>query len=500
MNAYILSQSPLLAGFVGLLILAVVKPAKDGAPSPGTDALSQLITLCALGFSAVTSYWVLQPGAQFFGGAIGVTVIGKPIALGALGLAFLAVLASPEYLGKVRVRATDFRMVVLAQAIGLYHVPLAGDLATLFIAFELVSIPSYVLAGFNFRDARANEAGMKYLILGALASVLFLLGIAFLYGTTGSLSLTVIEQRIGGFVLEGATGHLLLAKAALTFLLAAILFKVAAAPFHFWLPDVYQGANLASLSLIAAPAKVALFGLAALLLWGPFAFLHETWKPVILFVALLSAVLGNFQALGHGAQRSVKRMLAYSSTVNAGFILLALFLESAGAFLLYLLAYGLTIVGTLAALAALGTRTADIEGAEGLRGLGRRHPWIAGSLTVLLFSLAGIPLTAGFAAKFAVVADAFTPGFLPAPGFIPVLIISLVLSLVSFLFYFRLVRALWMPAPAASAASTEQGAARATSGTDYAPRGTDFNAVFVTGLCAVLVVLIGILMRVPGLS
>src|SRR5690606_16405408 len=259
MNAYILSQSPLLAGFVGLLILAVVKPAKDGAPSPGADALSQLITLCALGFSAVTSYWVLQPGAQFFGGAIGVTVIGKPIALGALGLAFLAVLASPEYLGKVRVRATDFRMVVLAQAIGLYHVPLAGDLATLFIAFELVSIPSYVLAGFNFRDARANEAGMKYLILGALARVLFLLGIAFLYGTTGSLSLTVIEQRIGGFVLEGATGHLLLAKAALTFLLAAILFKVAAAPFHFWLPDVYQGANLASLSLIAAPAKVALF-------------------------------------------------------------------------------------------------------------------------------------------------------------------------------------------------------------------------------------------------
>lgn len=495
MNAYLLSQLPLLAGFAGLLVLAVLKPAKDGGPTPGTDALSQLITLFALGFSAVLSYWVLIPGEQFFGGAIGVTVIGKPIAIGALALAFLAVLASPEYLGKVRMRATDFRMVVLAQAIGIYHLPLAGDLATLFIAFELVSIPSYVLAGFNFRDARANEAGMKYLVLGALASVFFLLGIAFLYGTTGSLALTAIEQRIGGFVLEGAEAHLLLAKAALVFFLAAVMFKVAAAPFHLWLPDVYQGANLASLSLIAAPAKVALFGLAALLLWGPFAYVHETWKPLVLVIALLSSVLGNFQALGRGAQRNVKRVLAYSSTVNAGFILLALFLESAGAFLLYLLAYGITLVGTLAALSALGTRTADIDSTDDLNGLGRRHPWISGALTILLFSLAGIPLTAGFAAKFTVVADAFTPGFLPAPGFIPALVASVVLSLVSFVFYFRLVRALWMPAPAPAG----EGAARDTTGTDYAPRGTDFNAVFVTGVCTLLVIVIGILMRVPGL-
>lgn len=492
MNAYILSQFPLLAGFVALLVLAVVKPAKDGAPSRGTDALSQLIALFALGFSALFSYWFLLPGEQFFGGAIGVTVIGKPIAIGALALAFLAVLASPEYLSKIHVRATDFRMVVLAQALGLYHLPLAGDLATLFIAFELVSIPSYVLAGFNFRDARANEAGMKYLVLGALASVLFLLGIAFLYGATGSLSLGMIEQRIGGFILEGAAPQLLLAKAALAFFLGALMFKVAAAPFHFWLPDVYQGANLASLSLIAAPAKIALFGLAALLLWGPFAYLHETWKPLVLVIALLSAVLGNFQALGRGAQRSVKRVLAYSSTVNAGFILLALFLESAGAFLLYLLAYGLTVVGVLAALAALGSRVADVEGTDDLQGLGRRHPWIAGALTVLLFSLAGIPLTAGFAAKFAVVADAFTPGFLPSPGFIPVLVVSVVLSLVSFVFYFRLVRALWLPARAGADGAV-------VSDASVASRGSDFNAVFVTGLCALLVIVIGVLMRVPGL-
>jgi NADH-quinone oxidoreductase subunit N len=342
-----------------------------------------------------------------------------------------------------------------------------------------------VLAGFNFRDARANEAGMKYLLLGALSSVLFLLGLAFLYGATGSIHLAAIQNRIGGFILLGAGSELILAKAALAFLLAALLFKIAAAPFHFWLPDVYQGSNLASLAFIAAPAKVALFGLVALLLWGPFAYLHETWKPLLLGAALLSAVFGNFQAL---SQRSLKRMLAFSSTVNAGFLLLALFLDSAGAFLFYLTAYGLTVIGVLAALMALGTRNADVEDTDDLRGLGGRHPWIAGAFTILLFSLAGIPLTAGFAAKFSVAADAFGPGFEPARGFFPVLIASLVLGLVSFAFYFRIVRALWLSPPLDL---SERG--------EPEPRAPGFNPLFVAGLCVVLVLVFGVLMRVPGM-
>src|SRR5690606_13839579 len=138
-------------------------------------------------------------------------------------------LLSGGYLAKIGARATEFRMVVLAQALGLFHLPLAGDLPTLFIAFELVSIPSYVLAGFNFRDARAREAGMKYLILGALASALFLLGLVFLYGATGETQLAAIRDAVGGFLLEGGgqeAARLVLAKAALAFLLAALLFKV----------------------------------------------------------------------------------------------------------------------------------------------------------------------------------------------------------------------------------------------------------------------------------
>jgi NADH-quinone oxidoreductase subunit N len=486
MNAYVISQLPLLIGFALLLVLATARP----KGSAGTDALSQLITLGALGFSAVCTGWYLAPGEAFFGGAIRVTVIGRALAYGALGLAFLAALLSSEYLEKIHVRAMDFRMVVLAQAIGLFHLPLAGDLATLFIALELVSIPSYVLAGFNFRDGRANEAGMKYLLLGALSSALFLLGLAFLYGATGELHLAAIQNKIGSLVLTGADSgpELIFAKVALAFLLTALLFKVAVAPFHAWLPDVYQGSNLASLAFIASPAKVVLFGLIALLLWGPFAYLHETWKPLLLVAALLSAVFGNFQAL---SQRSLKRVLAFSSTVNAGFILLALFLDSAGAFLFYLMAYGITVIGALAAMTVLGTSTADVEDADDLRGLGRRHPWVAGALTVMLFSLAGIPLTAGFAAKFAVAAGAFAPGLQSAPGFVPVLVASVVLSLVSFVFYFRIVRALWLlPAPEGGSGS---------SGAFEAPRAPGFNALFVTGFCVFLVLLLGVLMRMPGM-
>jgi NADH-quinone oxidoreductase subunit N len=427
----------------------------------------------------------LSPGEEFFGGAIRVTLIGKTLAYGSLALAFIAVLLSGEYLRKIRVRMGDFRLLVLAQALGFFHLPLAGDLATLFIAFELVSVPSYVLAGFNHRDARANEAGMKYLLLGAFASVLFLLGLAFLYGATGELLLADIQARIGMFLLEGDAAGLLLAKVSMGLLIAALLFKSAAAPFHLWLPDVYQGTNLASLAFIASPVKVAVLGLIALILWGPFAHLHEMWKPLLLLSAVCCAVFGNFQAI---AQTRLKRLLAFSTVANAGFVLLSLFLDSAGAFLFYLMTYGLTTLGVIGGFIALGTRTADLEEIEDLKGLGRRHPWIAGSITFMLFSLAGIPLTAGFAAKFGVASGAFLPGYQAMPGYLAVLTLSIVLSLVSFFFYFKMIRALWLePATATDSLTAPE------------PRALGFNSLLVVGFVTVAILAMGILMYMPGI-
>jgi NADH-quinone oxidoreductase subunit N len=488
MNAYLLSQLPLVGGFALLLILASFRP----RPTPGFDRLTHVVTLAAIAGSALLASvslfsqgplgaHFLQVGQQFFGGAIRVTLLSQPLAVGALWLTFLALLFSDRYLHKIRVSATDFRLIVLVQALGFFHLPLAGDLATLFIAFELVSIPSYILAGFNHRDARANEAGMKYLVLGAFASALFLLGVAFLYGGTGRLMLTDIEAHLDTLTLANAP-EMAFVRLGLVLMLTGMLFKVAAAPFHLWLADVYQGVNLASLALIAAPAKVALFGMTALVLWGPFHYLHETWKPVLFVIALFCALFGNLQAV---LQTRIKRLLAFSSVANAGFLLIAICLDAFSPFLFYLMTYGLTTLGILAALAALGTRTADLEEIDDLRGLGRRHPWISGALTVMLFSLAGIPLTAGFATKLSLAAGAFAPDFRPAFGLVPVLAISVIFSLVSFYFYFKMVRALWLQ-PAPADASTE-------------PRALDFGALLVTGFVALAILAMGVLMYMPGM-
>jgi NADH-quinone oxidoreductase subunit N len=485
MNTYLLSELPLLIGFGLLLVIASIWPQTKTGASKAADTASQFITLLALALTAWLTREILIPGDEFFGGSIRVTVIGQAVAYGALALAFVATLLTGDYLRKINARAGDFRLLILAQALGLYHLPLAGDLATLFIAFELVSVPSYVFAGFNHRDARANEAGMKYLLLGAFASVLFLLGLAFLYGSTGELLLADIGHKIGTFLIEGDTASLLLTKVSLGLLIAALLFKVAAAPFHLWLPDVYQGTNLASLGFIASPVKVVIFGLIALILWGPFAALQDTWKPLMLIAAFCCALFGNFQAI---AQTRLKRLLAFSTVANAGFLLLSLFLDSASAFLFYLMTYGLTSLGLIACFMALGTRTADLDEVDDLNGLGARHPWIAGALTFMLFSLAGIPLTAGFAAKFGVASGAFLPGYEPAPWFLPVLVVSIVLSLVSFFFYFKIVRALWLkPEPATDSLSAPE------------PRALGFNALFVVTLVAVAILVMGIVMHMPGM-
>jgi len=257
---------------------------------------------------------------------------------------------------------------------------------------------------------------------------------------------------------------------------------VAAAPFHNWLPDVYQGTNYASLIFISSPSKVALFGLLTLLLWGPFQPLAETWKPALLVTAACCAVLGNFQAI---SQTNVKRLLAYSAVANAGFVLLAIVSGASNTIALYLAAYGLTTVGGLAALMSLGTADADVDEVSDLQGLGKTHPFIAVLFTIVLMSYAGIPLTAGFAAKFGVALEILRPASLLGVPTISVLVLSIVASLISFFYYFRIVRALWM---------------KAESGQD-APvitRELGWGSRFVLLLCALAIIALGLVMRVPG--
>lgn len=476
MNPYVLSQAPLILGFVFLLGLASVRPS-------GRESLSNIIAILALCSGAVALWKFLPEGAQYFGGAIRVTSVGKVLAYLCLGLTAVGLLLSEDYLDKVRIQGSDWRMVVLALALGMVNLCLAGDLATLFIAYELVSIPSYVLAGFAHKDPRSNEAGMKYLLLGVFSSVLFLLGLSFVYGATGEIHLLAIHDKLARAVEAGATGDLGLAKLGVAFIIGAVFFKVAVAPLHSWLPDVYQGTNLASLAIISSPVKVAVFGMLGMLLWGAFEPLSDLWKPVLLAGAACSAVMGNLQAI---VQTNLKRLVAYSAVVNAGFILLGILVNSVPVVVFYLASYGIMTLGSWAAFMAMGSRKADVDEISDVAGLGRTQRWVALGLTIILLSYAGIPLTAGFAAKFGVVLEALKPeAFLPR-GTLAVSYLSIAAGLVSFYFYFQIIRAMWLQSPP-------------LDGPDRRGSGVRWPYAFVLTLSVVVILSLGMFLRLPGM-
>ncbi|MEO6095320.1 MAG: NADH-quinone oxidoreductase subunit N [Fibrobacteria bacterium] len=478
MNPYLITQLPLILGFIFLLVLASLRPNQK-------ESISSIISVVALCASAVFIWIFLPVDSQYFGGAIRVTYVGKLIAYLCLGLTAIGMILSEEYLDKVRVTGVDWRMIVLALALGMVNLCLAGDLATLFIAYELVSIPSYVLAGFSHKDPRSNEAGMKYLLLGVFSSVLFLLGLSFIYGATGEIHLAAIHDKLTRLMDVGATADLTLAKVGLGFLLGAVLFKVAVAPLHSWLPDVYQGTNLASLAIISSPVKVAVFGMLGMLLWGAFEPLSDLWKPVLLVGAAISAIMGNLQAV---VQTNLKRLIAYSAVVNAGFILLGILINSVPIVVFYLGSYGITTLGSWAAFMAMGSRNADVDELSDLAGMGKTNRWLALGLTIILLSYAGIPLTAGFAAKFGVVLEALRPGAnLPAMT-LPVIFLSVCGGLISFYFYFQMVRAMWLQSPTAEAAE------RRAKGTDLR-----WNYAFVLILSVIVILSLGMFVRLPGL-
>jgi NADH-quinone oxidoreductase subunit N len=474
MNPFVISQAPLLVGFVLLLTLASLMPAKK-------EGFSSIITVLGLVLTAVLMWELLPAGAEYFGGAIRVTSVGKVLAYLALGFTAAAVVLSENYLDKVRVTPVDWRMVVMAMGLGMATLCLAGDLATLFIAYELVSIPSYVLAGFSHKDPRSNEAGMKYLLLGVFASVLFLLGISFLYGATGEIGLAAIQEKLTHAAEAGSSADLVLAKVSLALILGAVLFKTGVAPFHSWLPDVYQGTNFASLAIISSPVKVVVFGMLGMLLWGPFQALSAVWKPVLLAGAAACAILGNLQAI---SQTNIKRLIAYSAVVNAGFILLCILVDSVPVVVFYLGSYGIMTLGSWAALMAMGSRNADVDELSDLAGMGRAHRWLALGLTVILLSYSGIPLTAGFAAKFGVVLEALKPDAGLPRMTLAVIILSVVAGLISFYYYFQIVRQMWLQAPPADSARIAGGRPR-------------WNYVFVLLLSVTVIISLGMFMRLP---
>lgn len=332
---------------------------------------------------------------------------------------------------------TEVFPLVLFSLAGMMAFVAAGDLLTMFVALEVLSLPLYLLSGLaRRRRLLSQEAAVKYFLLGAFASGFFLYGLALLYGYAGTVSLSGIARAAGG---SDRSDTLLFAGLGL--LLVGLLFKASVGPFHTWTPDVYQGAPTPITAFMAACTKVAAFGAILRVLTVAFGGVRWDWRPLLIAVAIASMVIGTVLGL---TQTDMKRMIAYSSVAHAGFILvgtIALTPQGLASTLFYLLAYGFTTLAALGIISLVRDGRGEASHLSQWSGLGRRSPVVAGVFAVLMLSLAGIPLTSGFISKFGVFSAAY------ADGMVPLVVVGVVFSAVAAFFYLRVVVVMFFTDP-----------------------------------------------------
>jgi len=310
----------------------------------------------------------------------------------------LALLLSSSYLKREHLEGPEYFALMLCSATGMMLMTSANDLVTIFLSLEILSIALYVLAAFDRRRTTSQEAGLKYFLLGSFSSAVFLYGVALVYGGTGTTNLTGIADFLATTTLLH-DGVLLL---GIAFLVVGLGFKVAAAPFHMWTPDVYQGSPTPVTAFMASATKAAAFAAILRIFVGAFWLYSVDWRPIFFALAVVSLFVGSVAAI---VQTDVKRMLAYSSISHAGYILIAVQAATArgtSAALFYVLTYAFMTIGAFAVVAVVATRGDDQHALADYRGLARRQPLLAGVFTLFLLAQAGVPLTGGFVAKLSV--------------------------------------------------------------------------------------------------
>ena len=354
-------------------------------------------------------------------------------------LAAVTILGSSDFVKSID-SPGEFVALLMMSAVGAMGMAAAGELITAYISLELLSFSLYVLASYTWRQQRTNEAGMKYILLGALASAFLLLGISYIYGLTGD---TRYDRVAEGLLAEAASPGLIIALAMIT---AGLGFKIAAVPFHMWTPDVYEGAPIPVAAYLAAASKAAGFALLIRLVAVALGPVVLFWDWIFLLLAVLSMMLGNLVAI---LQSNLKRLLAYSSIGQVGYLLLGVAALGAmdaskpvAGMLIHAVSYGVSTMIAFFVILAVQQQTGR-EGVRDLAGLARRNPYLAMVLTAALFSLAGFPFFIGFASKFYLFTVVATAGarFLAPVG------IAIFASVISLYYYLNIVRQMYIEAP-----------------------------------------------------
>lgn len=348
----------------------------------------------------------------------------------------VALVMSVNFMRREGVVNFEFPILVITATLGMMVMISANNLIALYLGLELQSLSLYVLAAINRDSVRSTEAGLKYFVLGALSSGMLLYGASLIYGFTGHVDFAGIAEAMSG------TGRSLGLVFGLVFLLAGIAFKISAVPFHMWTPDVYEGSVSPITAFFAAAPKIAAMAMLIRVVIGAFEPVTPDWQQILVFIAIASMTLGAFAAIG---QTNIKRLMAYSSIGHMGYALVGL---SAGTqagvsgVILYMLIYMVMTIGTFACIIAMRRREGAVEEIHDLSGLAQRNPLMALVLTLLMFSLAGIPPLAGFFAKYFVFIAAIEAGLYVLA------IIGVLASVVGAYYYLRIIKIMWFDEPA----------------------------------------------------
>lgn len=464
--------SPFLAVAVGTLLLMLAEAFGKPNVAPGGDtrdagagraAELSLVASVILAVGALLSVAVWMAGPESLPE---VAKVAPHLVIDRFTLFFsftlcvggaLAALLAGGYLPEHGIDRSEFFPLLLLSTLGAMALAAAGDVLTLFVALETMSLGVYSLIGLRRGSPRAAEAALKYFLLGSFAAAIMLFGLALLYGATGHTDLAGIGEAIRGIGTPGNTvapGKILI---ALVLVLVGLAFKVSAVPFHQWTPDAYEGAPTPAATFMAVAVKSAAFAVLLRVLLVGFGDERLTswgsgWPPALAVIAVLSMTVANLVA---GRQDSVKRMLAYSSIAHAGYALVGVVAtmrstEAVSAVAFYLLAYTVSTAGAFGALILCGSRGAEAVSYEDLAGVGKRHPAAALAFSLFLFSLAGLPPTAGFFGKLYVFRTAIDSGLYTLA------VLGLVNSVIGAYYYLRVIVYLYMrePAPGAPRAVT----------------------------------------------
>lgn len=406
--------------------------------------LATLMTLAALAlWHAILAVNDVQGTA--FGGMVVQDTMGSWLKSAAsLALLVTLVYAKPYAQSRDMLRGSEMFSLSLLALLGMFVMMTGNHLLLLYLGLELLTLSSYALVALRRDDLNASEAAMKYFVLGAMASGFMLYGMSMMYGATGTLELPALAAQL---TLGQADTRVL--ALGVVFVVAGLAFKLGAVPFHMWVPDVYEGAPTAVTLMLAAAPKLAAFALAMRLLVAGFLPLAMDWQPMLALLAVMSLLVGNLAAI---AQRSLKRMLAFSTISHVGFLLLGLVagvsaqggaeqaVQAYSASMFYALTYVLTTLATFGVMLLLSREGFESDQLQDFAGLNQRSPWLAAAMAACMFSLAGVPPLVGFYAKFAVLQVVLASH---APWALALVLFALLMSLVGAFYYLRLIKIMY---------------------------------------------------------